>query len=97
MEAVTEAVTELAERLALRIVGLLVIVGFASSVVLWTIDTSLASGESLFAVYLSIDLIAFAMISYVYRVTKTGDSVGRIPLLAGSIMLLLLLAAGFSF
>jgi len=89
-------VTEQAESVAVRIVGLLVIVGFASSLVLWTLDTSLASGESLFAVYLSIDLIAFAMISYVYRVTKTGDSIGRIPLLAGGIMLVLLLAAGFA-
>jgi hypothetical protein len=88
--------TEETERIALRIVGLLVVVGFASSAVLWTIDTSLSSGESLFAVYLSIDLIAFAMISYVYRVTKTGDSIGRLPLLAGSVLLLLFLAAGFA-
>jgi hypothetical protein len=91
-----EAVTEQTEQIAVRIIWLLVIVGFASSVVLWTIDTSLASGESLFAVYLSIDLIAFAMTSYVYRVTKTGDSIGRIPLLAGSVLLLLLLVAGFA-
>jgi hypothetical protein len=91
-----EAMTEETERIAVRIVGLLVVVGFASSAVLWTIDTSLSSGESLFAVYLSIDLIAFAMISYVYRVTKTGDSIGRIPLLAGSVLLLALLAAGFA-
>ncbi len=88
--------SEQTEQIAVRIVGLLVIVAFASAVVLWTIDTSLASGESLFAVYLSIDLISFAMISYVYRVTKTGDNVGRIPLLVGSVILLLLLGAGFA-
>ena len=87
---------EQTERIAVRIVGLLVVVGFAASVVLWTIDTSLSSGESLFAVYLSIDLISFVMISYIYRVTKTGDNIGRIPLLAGCVLLLLLLAAGFS-
>lgn len=87
--------TEQSERMAVRIVFLLVIVGFASSLVLWTIDTSLASGESLFAVYLSIDLISFAMISYVYRVTKTGDSIGRIPVLAGCVLLVALLVAGF--
>ncbi len=91
-----EAVTELDERVGLRIVELLVIVGFASAAVLWTIDTSLSSGESVFAVYLSMDLIAFAMISYVYRVTKTGDSLGRVPLLAGCVLLLLLVAAGFA-
>ena len=89
-----EAVTELAERVGLRIVALLVIVGFVSATVLWTLDTTAASGESLFAIYLSMDLIAFAMISYVYRVTKVGDDLGRIPLLAGCFLLLLLLVAG---
>ena len=88
--------TDQSERMAVRIVFLLVIIGFASSLVLWTIDTALASGEFLFAVYLSIDLISFAMISYVYRVTKTGDSIGRIPLLAGCILLVGLLIAGFA-
>jgi len=91
-----EAVTEQTERTAVRIVALLVVVSFASSAVLWTIDTSLASGESLFAIYLSIDLISFAMISYVYRVTKIGDNIGRIPLIAGGALLLLLFAAGFA-
>lgn len=88
--------TERSERVAVAIIFLLVIVGFASSAVLWTIDTSLASGESLFAVYLSIDLISFAMISYVYRVTKTGENIGRVPLLAGCVLLFGLLVAGFA-
>ena len=52
--------------------------------------------RQLFAVYLSIDLISFAMISYIYRVTKIGDSLDRIPLLAGACVLLLLVAAGFA-
>lgn len=87
--------TEQTEQMAVRIVGLLVVLGFASSTVLWTIDTALPSGESLFAVYLSIDLISFAMISYIYRATKMGGGIGRVPLFAGCAMLLLLLAAGF--
>jgi hypothetical protein len=91
-----EAMTERTERVGLRIVGLLVLLGFASSLFLWTIDTSSASGESVFVVYLSMDLIAFVMISYIYRVTKAGDEIGRIPLLAGCCMLLLLLVAGFA-
>jgi len=88
--------TETDEALGVQVVTLLVVVGFASAFVLWTIDTSLASGESLFAIYLSIDLIAFAMMSYVYRVTKTGDPLRRIPLLVGSCLLLLLVVAGFA-
>ena len=88
--------TEQTEQTAVRIVGLLVILGFASSAALWTIDTALPSGESLFAVYLSIDLISFAMISYIYRATKMGEGIGRLPLFAGCAMLLILLAAGFA-
>lgn len=88
--------TEQSERVAVAIIFLLVIIGIASSAVLWTIDTALASGESLFAVYLSIDLISFAMISHVYRVTKTGDNIGRIPLLGGCALLFALLIAGFA-
>jgi hypothetical protein len=91
-----ETMTETDEALGVQVVTLLVVVGFASAFVLWTIDTSLASGESLFAIYLSIDLIAFAMMSYVYRVTKTGDPLRRIPLLVGSCLLLLLVVAGFA-
>src|ERR1035437_2387033 len=68
-----EPMTELAERMAVSVVGLLVLVGFATSYLLWTIDTASPSGESLFALYLSMDLIAFAMITYVYRLTKLGD------------------------
>ena len=87
--------TEAAEQMGLRIVGLLVVVGFVSAAVLWTIDTSLSTGESLFAVYLSIDLIAFAMISYIYRVIKVGDNMRSIPLLAGCILLVVLAFASF--
>ena len=87
---------ERGEEIALRIVWLFVIIGFASSVMLWTTDTSLSSGESLFAVYLSIDLIAFAMVSYIYRVVKMGDQIGRIPLLAGTCVLVMLVAAGLA-
>lgn len=88
--------TETDDMLGVQVVTLLVIVAFASAFVLWTIDTSLSSGESVFAVYLSVDLIAFAMISYIYRVTKTGDPLRRIPLLVGSCVLIALVVAGFA-
>jgi len=91
-----EAVTELSERVGIRIVGLLLVVAFASVVGLWTMDTSVVSGESLFAVYLSMDLVSFAMIAYIYRVTKGGDDFARLAVFAGCCMLLLLVFAGFS-
>lgn len=84
------------ESIGLRIVALLVIVGFTSSFVLWTLDTTSTAGESLFGLYLSIDLIAFAMMAYIYNSTKFGDEIGRWPLLVGAVVLLLLLAATFA-
>jgi len=89
-------VTELSERVGIRIVGLLLVVAFASVVGLWTMDTSVVSGESLFAVYLSMDLVSFAMIGYIYRVTKGGDDLGRFPVFAGCCMLLLLAFAALA-
>jgi len=88
--------TELGETIGIRIVGLLLIVAASSVVGLWTLDTSVVSGESLFAVYLSMDLVCFAMIAYIYRVTKGGDDFGRLAMFAGCCMLLLLVFAGFS-
>jgi hypothetical protein len=88
-----EAVSELSERTAVRLIWLLVIVEVASSVLLWTIDTSSPSGESFFGLYLSLDLIAFAMMTYVYRVTKVGDAIGRLPVLVGCAMLVVLVFA----
>ena len=88
---------EIGERIGIRMVGLLLIIAAVSVIGLWTLDTSVVSGESLFAVYLSMDLVAFAMISYVYRVVKGGDNVRQVPLLAGLFMLLVLILAGLSF
>ncbi len=89
--------TEAAERVAVQIAALLVILGFVSSFVLWTIDTASASGEALFALYMSADLISFAMISYVYRVTKEGDGISRIWTFVGLFLLLVLIGAGFAY
>jgi len=88
--------TELGERIGARIVGLLLIISGASVVGLWTMDTSAVSGESLFAIFLSMDLVCFAMIGYIYRVTKGGDDFGRFPLFFGCCMLLLLAFAGIA-
>lgn len=87
--------TEVAEKLAVRIASLLVFVGFASSFVLWTLDTAYASGELLFALYLSMDLISFAMIAYVYRTAKAGDAISRIWMVIGFCVLLALITVGF--
>lgn len=88
---------ELAERIGVRITGLLVILGFVSSFVLWTINTASSSGESLFALYMSVDLIAFAMIAYVYRVAKSGDDMSRVWMITGFCLMIVLIGAGFAY
>lgn len=88
--------TEMSEWIGTRIVGLMLIVGAASVVGLWTQSTSVVSGESLFAIYLSMDLVAFAMIAYVYRTVKAGDDIRRMAVFGGCCALLLLTFAGLA-
>lgn len=87
---------EFKEEVGLRIVALLIIIAGASAVTIWTLDTTSSASQSVFAVYLAIDLLAFAMISYVYRESKSGDEISRLPVLAGCILLVILVAAGFA-
>ena len=95
-DSARQAISDAGERIGLQVMGLLLIIAAMSVVGLWTLDTYAVSGESLFAVYLSMDLICFAMITYVYRTTKGGDEIGRIPMIAGCAMLMILIFAGFS-
>jgi hypothetical protein len=95
-DSARQAISDASERVGLQIMGFLLIIAAISVFGLWTLDTYAISGESLFAVYLSMDLICFSMITYVYRTTKGGDAIGRIPMLAGCVMLTILIFAGFS-
>ncbi|MDA4133514.1 MAG: hypothetical protein OK454_10390, partial [Thaumarchaeota archaeon] len=90
-----ERVSEQAEELAVNVIALLIIVAFASVFALWTLDTTNSAAQSDFAVYLAIDLVSFAMISYVYRESKSGDAIREVPLLAGCALLVVLVAAGY--
>jgi len=87
--------SEVNERMGLRIAFLLLIVAAASVVALWTLDTTTASAEAVYAIYLAVDLVAFAMISYIYRVIKSGDPVREVPLLVGCVFLAVIVVAGF--
>ena len=79
--------TEFSEEVGLRIVALLIIVSLASVVTLWTLNPTSSTSQSTFAIYLAVDLVSFAMISYIYRESKSGDEIGRVPLLASSALL----------
>jgi hypothetical protein len=82
------------EQMNLRIVALLLLLGLLSVYFLWTLNPVSQTSEAIFALFLSVDLVSFSMISYIYRVDKRGDNASRGLLLAGCCMVLLLLLAG---
>jgi hypothetical protein len=86
--------TRVGPRTALRIVALLVLLELLSVISLWTLSPLSSASESTFALMLAVDLVAFAMISYTYRVSRWGEVPGRVPLIAGCCFALLLLFAG---
>ena len=51
------------ERMGVRIVALLILIASLSVFILWTVNPVGSGSETTFAVYLAIDLIAFALIS----------------------------------
>jgi hypothetical protein len=95
-EAYNAATASASEWMALRIVALLLVVSAVSVFGLWTLSTYSVNGESLFAVYLSIDLVSFAMMAHVYGVAKSGDDFRRVPLLAGCFMLVFLVVVALA-
>jgi len=88
--------TRLRDAVALRIFTLLILLGLASVVYLWTLNPIQSQAETVFALLLSVDLVAFAMVSYIYRMSKWKEGVSRLPLLGGCVMLLILLFVGLA-
>jgi hypothetical protein len=58
---------------SLKIVGLLIVVELVSAYFLWTLNSVNQAGEAVFALFLAVDLVSFAMISYIYRTSKSGE------------------------
>ncbi len=83
------------ERMAVRIVALLLIIAALSVFVLWTVNPVGSGSETTFAVYLAIDLIAFALISYVRRRVGSDGGIGRVFVIAGCCFMLFLVFVGF--
>lgn len=81
---------------AYRIFALLLLLGLLSVIFLWMVNPIASQGETIFAIYLSIDLVVFAMASYIFRKSKWKEEVGRWPLIGGCVMLLLLLYVGLT-
>jgi membrane associated rhomboid family serine protease len=83
--------TNLSDAVVFRVFALLALLGLLSVIFLWTLSPVESHAQTIFAVYLSVDLVVFAMASYIYRVSKWKEDVGRLPLLGGCVMLLILL------
>jgi len=79
-----------------RILVLLLLFGILSVALLWTLNPTSSQSQTTFAIFLSIDLVVFAMVSYIFRVSKWGEEVRRLPLLAGCLALLILLYIGLT-
>jgi hypothetical protein len=76
-----------------RIAASFLLLQFITMFFLWTLSVFNATTERLFALFLSIDLISFAVISYLYRTAKMGDNVNRLWIILGSGIIVILLFA----
>jgi hypothetical protein len=71
-------------------VGLLIIVEAISVYFLWALNPVTQAGEAVFAVFLSIDLVSFTMISYIYRKYKSGEQFSNAFLIGACVTILIL-------
>ena len=74
-----------------RIIVLLLVLQGVSVVLLWTLDALNQISEEIFALFLAVNMISFAMISYVYRHDKANEIPSRGWLIVGSALVLILL------
>ena len=80
-----------------RIVALLLVVQAIATVFLWTLGAADVVSEGRFAVFLAVDLLAFAMIAYIYTRRKWAELLSRSWLLVGSLGLVVLLLSSLFF
>lgn len=80
-------------RLAYRLVLVLLLLQLTATATLWTLSPTEPAGQAVFATLLGVDLLAFAMVSYLYRTEKAGRRFARGWVLAGCGMFTVLLLA----
>jgi len=79
-----------------RVVGLLVVVMALSVFLLWTLDPLTKVGQDAFAIYLAVDFVAFAMVSYLYRALSSGGDFSRFLIVAGCSIIAILFFVSFT-
>ena len=82
------------ERMSQRIVSLLLLVAAISVFVLWSVNPVGSGSESTFAMFLAVDMVCVAMISYVERAVSREGRMSRAPLVAGCVFILFLVFTG---
>ena len=74
-----------------KIITLLLALQAASAIFLWTLDDLNEISEGIFALFLAIDLMCFAMISYTYRKERQSEIPSKIWLSIGCALVIILL------
>jgi uncharacterized membrane protein SirB2 len=79
-----------------RIVALLLLVMGISVFLLWTLDPLTSQGQDAFALYLAVDFVAFAMMSYLYRTLSSEGTISRVFIIAGCVFIAALFFVSFT-
>lgn len=77
------------------VTAILLLLQVVSVAAVWTIGTVGQEGANLFALFVAINLVSFALISYIYRMGKGGRVANEGYLLAGLGLLFLLFLVVF--
>jgi hypothetical protein len=72
---------------------MLVALQVTATLLLWFLNPITQSQTDTFALYLSVDLVSFAMLSYQYRVSKQGGQPSQPWLVVGYLSLIVLLSS----
>ena len=78
-----------------RIIILLIALQVLSTGFLWTLDALNNVSEGIFALFVAVDLLSFAMVSYIYRREKIGQSTSKAWILLGCLILLAIIFSSF--
>lgn len=87
--------TVVTEKMGVRLVALLLLVAALAVYVLWTVNPVGSGSESTFALFVGVDIISVSMISYIQRSISERNRIGRLPVLAGALFIVFLIAAAF--
>ncbi len=79
-----------------RMISLLLVLQVFSTGFLWTLDALNQVSEGIFALFVAVDLLAFAMVSYIYRAEKLRASPSRSWVLVGCILLIVIVFASLA-